>query len=529
MYAFETDSMQALAMVYELLDAGVPWSARPSRSRAGGREFSTGTALVRESDLGGIDLAALAARRADPVDRPGRLPGRAPRHGAAEDRPLRGGRPSRTTRSGPTTQPVPRPLRLAAGAPPRAANAYCVALFTLTQKDQLPQSLFTPVTTPDLAAGDLVDEDFTALLNPNGTIAAGPGATALQDFVNEGGTYVGTLGGGTTSARNAGLTTLNTVPRRTSTSRTARPTPGLERSPAPSTPSSPVAWGFDDDGFIYRDSRDNPIYDPETMEGNGTTIPEAGAAVSYADPLRSLGFSASATGEGKLDGRPAVVDQPFGAGRAVMIGHDAFYRSWKEGDERIVLNALLYPTTAALPPGDVERRVQQRAAEPVASPLPERELPAVKSRPVRGKRSDSAVRIQVARRHAAKLKRAVRAAKLPKAARKRVRYVKSRRTVTLVVRDARREANDHGRGEWVRRIIGRLDRARREGPVRAALSTEARAPLDAARGLPCRGVRRLLPGLLLACAFAAPATPPPRGTGRTACARPTATRSRDRA
>ena len=45
-----------------------------------------------------------------------------------------------------------------------------------------------------------------------------------------------------------------------------------------------------------------------------------------------------------------MVDQPFGSGRAVMFGHNPFYRSWKEGDERVVLNALLYPTTAALPP-----------------------------------------------------------------------------------------------------------------------------------------------------------------------------------
>ena len=39
---------------------------------------------------------------------------------------------------------------------------------------------------------------------------------------------------------------------------------------------------------------------------------------------------------------------------------------------------------------------------------------------------DRDVRIQVARKHAAKLRRAVRAAKLPKAARKKVRYVQER-------------------------------------------------------------------------------------------------------
>ena len=51
----------------------------------------------------------------------------------------------------------------------------------------------------------------------------------------------------------------------------------------------------------------------------------------------------------------------------------------------------------------------------------------------------------------------MRAAKLPKTARKQVRYVRSGRTVTLVVKGARRSTNDHRRGEWVRRIVGRLD------------------------------------------------------------------------
>jgi len=64
----------------------------------------------------------------------------------------------------------------------------------------------------------------------------------------------------------------------------------------------------------------------------------------------------------------------------------------------------------------------------------------------------------VARKHATKLRRAVEAAKLPKSTRKRVRYVKSKRTITLVVRGARTAGNDHRRGEWTRRIVGRLDR-----------------------------------------------------------------------
>ena len=47
---------------------------------------------------------------------------------------------------------------------------------------------------------------------------------------------------------------------------------------------------------------------------------------------------------------------------------------------------------------------------------------------------------------------------LPKATRKKVRYVRSGRTLTLVVTGARTSTNDHKRSEWTRKIVGRLDR-----------------------------------------------------------------------
>jgi hypothetical protein len=456
--AFETDSMQALALVYELLDKGVEVARAQNQFTAGGRSFTTGTALVKASSLGGVDLAALAAKRQTPVTG---LDGYPVAH-----HPMV--KPKIGVYTAATTVPnSPLEPNAAAPTPGHCATQvagvggqgnYCVALFTLTDKIALPgydsndgaAAMLSTVTATELAAGDLVSERYTALLNPNGAIPAGPGATALQAFVNQGGTYVGTLANGTTAARNAGITTLNTVASATLNS------PGAVFSTPGSTflgtfdVANPVAWGFDDGGFIYRDATGNPIYDPATMPANAV------AAVRYATPAKSLGFSRSATGPGKLDGRPDVVDQPFGAGHAVMIGHDAFYRAWKEGDERIVLNSLLYPTTAALPPGTTLKPAQ---AEPAAEPIAAAKLPAVKARAVRtSHNADRDVRIQVARKNGAKLKRAVRAAKLPKAARKRVRYVKAKRTVTLVVRSARTASNDHRRGEWVRRIVGRLDR-----------------------------------------------------------------------
>jgi hypothetical protein len=466
-YAFETDSMQALALVFELLDKNVTVHRGRDAFQAAGRQFTTGTALVDGASLAarGVDIAALAAKRQTPVTGVNGYPVahhemERPKIGVYSQAPSDPNSPLEPDESLnlPDDPRAGHCAEQAAGV--GGAADYCVALFTLTQKDgipgydkdDLPSAMLHTVNATELAAGELVADGYTALLNPNQSIPAGAGATALQAFVNQGGTYVGTLANGTTAARNAGITTLNTV---TSTSLNEPEgtfsTPGSTFTGSFNT-ASPVAWGFDDGGFIYRDATSNPIYDPATMGG------DARAAVSYANPLKSLGFSRSATGPGKLDGRPDVVEDPFGAGRAIMIGHNAFYRSWKESDERIALNALLFPTTGAQPPA--MRVEQQRPAAPVdADPLPKGQLPAVASRPVRGNSAvDRQVRIQVARRHGAKLKRAVRAAKLPRALRKRVKYVKTRRTITLVVAGARTASNDHHRGEWVRRIVGRLDR-----------------------------------------------------------------------
>ena len=87
--------------------------------------------------------------------------------------------------------------------------------------------MLSTINATELAAGDLIAKDYTALLNPNQSIPAGAGATALQAFVNQGGTYVGTLANGTTAARNAGITTLNTVTlREPQRARPAFSTPG---------------------------------------------------------------------------------------------------------------------------------------------------------------------------------------------------------------------------------------------------------------------------------------------------------------
>ena len=141
-------------------------------------------------------------------------------------------------------------------------------------KEKIPISQIGQITSTDLAAGVLVSQGYTAFVNPGSTIAAGAGATALQTFVNAGGTYIGSVANGTTSARNAGITLLNT------STISGLSTPGSTFDGVFST-ATPAGWGFDTGGWIYRSASGDPTFNPATMVGNGTTIPAPTAVVTY--------------------------------------------------------------------------------------------------------------------------------------------------------------------------------------------------------------------------------------------------------
>ena len=120
--------------------------------------------------------------------------------------------------------------------------------------------------------------------------------------------------------------------------------------------ANPVAWGFDTGGWIYREASSDPNFDPATLVGNGGTIPAATAVSTYG-PSGDCGGPAGwgncygyvVNGNATLPGRPAVIDQPFGAGHAVLLGFDAWYRGWTTQEERVVLNAALFPSGPAIP------------------------------------------------------------------------------------------------------------------------------------------------------------------------------------
>jgi hypothetical protein len=348
-------------------------------------------------------------------------------------------------------------------------------MHTLGVKLGLPTSAIVPVTTADLTNNVLRTGGFTAFINPGFSMAVGttaaptPAGTNLTAWVQAGGTYIGTSNGSSTAAtggnvapvtaiRNTGLTTANTttIPNLL--------TPGSTFDAMFDT-SSPVAWGFDLGGWVYRDSSANPVYDKTTLTANNA---DAKSVVTFANtPDEKYGYEVNAAA---LGGQPAVIEDPFGTGRVVLFGFDPFFRSWKEQDERLVLNAALYPAGAALAAAPASEKTAQAA--PTAGEIaPASVAPAKVAAKVaatkQSKVSDRDVRIQVKRKDAAKLKQAVKRTKLSKAIRKKISYKTTKTTVTLVIKGVR-TSNEHAREQWVGELRHQLDR-RKVKPIYALL------------------------------------------------------------
>jgi Zinc carboxypeptidase len=466
-YAFNTDSARGLALAVDLLDKGVNVYRGVQSFTTGGKQFYTGAALVDGASLAGSSvglagLATLAAKRDTPVTG---LPGypvqrrqlSVPKIGLYTGLETIPSNP--LFPEGPNVSGTTRHCALTSGG-----AAFCEAMHDLAVKLELPISRIVPVTSADLAADKLSTDGFTAFINPGSSIATTSGTppvltpigTALQKFINNGGVYVGTDTNGASAARAVGATTLDTAP---SADYSGLNTPGATFDATFET-TNPVAWGFDLGGWIYRNSTGNPVFDPAKL-GNATPVVKYGVTPDEKYGYETNGF--------KLDTRPAVVDAPSGTGRAVLIGFNPFYRSWKEQDERLVLNAALYPKGAALEPSPATRESAQPA--PTAAEI--RAAPAAAPKATTTGRagvkapaiSDRDLRIQVKRADAAKLKAAVKAAHLSKSVKRKLKYSTTKKTVTLVIKGVR-TSDEHARKAWVSRLRKELDR-RKVTPVYA--------------------------------------------------------------
>ena len=441
-FAFPTDSLEALGLVTELLNSGATVFRSPEKFEAAGVRFPTGTALVNAGSLGGIDLAALALARETPITGLDAFP---------VER-FRIAKPKIAVFTGAGNVPT-NLLFPGTGDGHCTSVAFCEMLFTLAKQNRIPVSLLTPVTTTDIANGVLTAQNFTALVSLNATIPAvstppGPPpspAERLRDFVNGGGNYVVYGAGGASSVRNAGMSRLNTAPTAEIQSWNEHcpdsndpaalgslRTPGTAFSAKFNT-GNPVAWGFDQGGYVFRESSStntDPIYDPASLEGNLNkegaekgVIPDATAAVSYASTLKAYGYQCNGLNPGRLPGRPYVVDQPFGAGHSTLIGSNPFFRAWNSGAQRLVLNGILYPNTAPIPPQAAAAGSSAPKARLASAPLPRKQLPKARNRPVKVSHNPLAdAVVTVKRSKLPVLKRIVRLADLPGAVQRRVRW-----------------------------------------------------------------------------------------------------------
>jgi hypothetical protein len=463
-YAFNTDSMQGLGLVADLLAKGANVYRGTTAFDAGGTHFFTGAALVDGASLAasGADLGALAGARSTPVTGLGNYP--------VAHRQLAIPKIGLYTNS--TSVPPDPIFRGDQGVNAHCARTsgsgtFCEALFTLAVKDKIPLSEIIPITSTDLTNGRLVNDGFTAFINPSTSINVGafttdnpplfvPNATglALRSFVNGGGTYLGFNNNAQTPVRSLGMETL----AQSTQTIQGLTTPGSTFD-ADFKTTDPVGWGFDLGGWIYRDASGNSVFDPNSV-GAGTVV-ESYDADTAANPGK-YGYQVQAAG---LAGRPAAVDTAYGSGHVVALGYNPFYRAWKEEDERLVLNAAMYPKGADIPATAPSPLTEQPAPSAAAIKAAAPALPAAQVRaalhPVvvataQGN-PDRDVRIRVKRADGAKLRAAVKSAKLSHKLRKRTRYVTARRTVTLIVKGARVN-NGHARPVWLGRIQRGLDR-----------------------------------------------------------------------
>ena len=251
----------------------------------GGRHFDTGAGLVDGASISLADLSPKALKRDTPVYGLPRFV--APRKAIAK--------PKIAMCTGGTTT-VPNPEY---GTHCTSASDYCWARFTLEQKDGIPREQLVGLTTTQITAGELTNpaNGYNAIVIPQQYSVAATNAIApiIQTFINNGGRFLSYYTGGTTSARNIGLTALNTQ-----TLSPAITTPGSTYDGTFDT-TNPVAWGFDKGGFIYRDASGNAVYNPTTLAGNGGTIGAASAPVTYKVGGKSYGYEVNSVGAGRLE------------------------------------------------------------------------------------------------------------------------------------------------------------------------------------------------------------------------------------
>lgn len=125
---------------------------------------------------------------------------------------------------------------------------------------------------------------------------------------------------------------------------------------------SPVALGRPAEDFEFNNS--DPILNPSTTGTNVLRYPAG-------DTFWANGYT---VGDDALKGTAALVDEPTGAGRAVLFAFNPLFRAYNENGLHLVANALLYPARATTAPDarrtpGIDPARASAAAAPVAADL----------------------------------------------------------------------------------------------------------------------------------------------------------------
>lgn len=193
-----------------------------------------------------------------------------------------------------------------------------------------------PVATADINGNTQAFTDRTVLLVPDGGDATGgltaTGQANLRNWIARGHTYVGLRNEGTRMARAARLT---------STTERTQPDDYLvigSHLRVDVDGRSPVALGRPAEDFEFNNG--DPVLTASTTGRNVVRYPSDGT-------FWHNGYTVHADA---LKGTAVVVDEPTGAGRAVLFAFDPLFRAYNESGLELVANALLYP------PGPQARR-----------------------------------------------------------------------------------------------------------------------------------------------------------------------------
>ncbi|MGH2996060.1 MAG: M14 family zinc carboxypeptidase, partial [Gaiellaceae bacterium] len=258
----------------------------------------------------------------------------------------------------PATPPRIAVYQISSGTSARESTGWL--RYLLEQVWHLP---YEPVSSAQIAGGGLAGVDV--LLVPNGVSttasnALGPaGRRALATWVNGGGEYIGWRGGAELAAR-IGLTTARLTEPHSDIAGT------LIRVAVDQ--ASPLAAGVGAFNWVFYD------YDV-VMKAASPSHVAAGFPAFGSEDFFVSGF---ARGQEELSGTAAVIDEPIGSGRVVLLGSDPNFRAWTVGMQKMLRNAVLGPDAFAgttVEAGSPARSKAEAAARSAAGAIAALESP----------------------------------------------------------------------------------------------------------------------------------------------------------